>query len=98
MLALAAGIWVCEGLQRGISREKTGKGTRKRGLWGRLRTFLQCWFPVLAGMEWMIVCLVLNGSGIMDYKKNLWVTILWYVASMWTLTLTEEEGSEEWRS
>ncbi len=46
----------------------------------------------------MIVCLVLNGSGIMDYKKNLWVTILWYVASMWTLTLTEEEGSEEWRS
>lgn len=98
MLALAAAVRICEGLQGGISGEKAGKGSEKKWRWGRLWTFLQCWFPVLAGMEWMIVSLVLSGSGIMDYKKNLCVTILWYAAVLWTLTLTREEGSGEWRS
>ena len=50
-----------------------------------MKTFLQCWFPVLAGMEWMILNFVLDGSGMMDYKKTLWVTILWYVAVLWSL-------------
>lgn len=71
------------------AREKTGE----KSLWGRAKTFLLRWLPVLAGMEWMILNFVLSGSGIMDYKKTLWVTILWYVAALWPLA--GGEGSRE---
>lgn len=47
-----------------------------------VRAFAQRWFPVLAGTEWMILYFVAQGSGIMDYKKTLWVTVFWYVAAL----------------
>lgn len=76
-----------------MSEEKADIEPGGKALWNRVKTFLQCWFPVLAGMEWMILNFVLSGSGIMDYKKTLWVTILWYVAALWPLA--EGEGSRE---
>lgn len=79
-----------------ISLEKAGGKREGKNWWSRVKTFLQCWFPVLAGMEWMILNFVLDGSGIMDYKKTLWVTILWYVAVLWSLA--GGEGSREWQS
>lgn len=69
MLALAAAIRLCGLLLCGGTR-------RENCAW---RIFLQYWFPVLAGMEWMILSQVFCGSGIMDYKKVLWVTMLWYM-------------------
>lgn len=58
-----------------------------------MRLFLQRWFPVLAGMEWMILYFVAQGSGIMDYKKTLWVTVFWYAAALSQLVSREgEEG------
>lgn len=58
-----------------------------------VRVFLQRWFPVLAGMEWMILYFVAQGSGIMDYKKTLWVTVFWYAAALSQLVSREgEEG------
>lgn len=68
MLALAAGIWLCGLPPRG----------NESGQAHRVRSFVRCWLPVVAGMEWMILSQVLRGSGIMDYKKTLWVTALWY--------------------
>jgi len=102
MLALAAGVWGCTLLCRAQCRSQQGaqspsqRGTRGFSLRRGIGTFLQCWLPVLAGMEWMIISFVLGGSGIMDYKKTLCVTILWYVAALWTLK--GEEGSGEWQS
>lgn len=81
---------------QGVSGEKAGERPGKRLLRGKIRTLLQCWLPVLAGVEWMIVSFVLSGSGVMDYKKTLWVTVLWYVVAL--QTLTGEEGSREWQS
>lgn len=43
----------------------------------------------------MILCFTLGGSGIMDYKKTLWVTILWYVAALGVSA--GEEGSGKWQ-
>ncbi len=79
-----------------MSEEKAGREPKGKVLWNRVKIFLQCWFPVLAGMEWMILNFVLSGSGIMDYKKTIWVTILWYVGALWPLA--GGEGSREWQS
>lgn len=68
MLALAAGIWLC-----GPSRRGNGRGQAHV-----VRSFVRYWLPVLVGVEWMILSQVFRGSGIMDYKKTLWVTVLWY--------------------
>lgn len=81
-----------DGMSKAHVRRKTGE----KSLWGIGKTFLQRWLPVLAGMEWMILNFVLSGSGIMDYKKTLWVTILWYVVALWPLS--GGEGSGEWQS
>ena len=58
---------------------------------GRRGIFLRCSLPVLIGVEWMILSCVLGGSGVMDYKKTLWVTILWYVAALSALAAKKEE-------
>lgn len=39
----------------------------------------------------MILCFVFSGSGIMDYKKAVWVTILWYLPALSRLG-KEERG------
>lgn len=83
MLGLAAAIAVC-GLAVFVEKGKGGAGKKGVWLWGR--TFLRRWFPVLAGLEWMILCFVAEGSGIMDYKKTLWATVLWYAAALSQLT------------
>ena len=62
----------------------------------RYRCFLGRWLPVWVGVEWMILHFVLCGSGIMDYKKTLWATALWYMAALWPLA--GGEGSSEWQS
>ena len=72
MLGLTAVLMVCSMAEQGLSG--------KSSIWARGREFLRRWFPALAGLEWMILCFVAEGSGIMDYKKTLWVTILWYTA------------------
>lgn len=64
-------------------------GDRPRGGRG---IFLRYWFPVLIGVEWMILSCVLGGSGVMDYKKTLWVTILWYMAALSTLVAGKEKN------
>lgn len=79
----------CEGGEM-CAMDRTGRGIRARA-----RVFLHCWFPILAGAEWMILYFVLGGSGIMDYKKTLWVTILWYVAAL--CISAGEEGSGKWQ-
>lgn len=109
MLGLAAAAWACGWLPGGLYRKKAGRqpGSGDSGslgpgktpglrLWSRGRRFLGCWLPVLAGVEWMILHFVLCGSGIMDYKKTLWVTALWYLAALWPLA--GGEGSSEWQS
>lgn len=82
MLALAAAIRLCRMPQRSGCRKETRRGQGESGLRSKGRACLQYWFPVLAGMEWMIISQVLSGSGIMDYKKTLWVTMLWYVMAL----------------
>lgn len=82
MLALAVAIRLCDLLPCGGTRKENCEWRGENGLWGRWRIFLQYWFPVLAGMEWMILSQVFRGSGIMDYKKVLWVTMLWYVMAL----------------
>ena len=62
----------------------------------RYRCFLGRWLPVWVGVEWMILHFVLCGSGIMDYKKTLWATALWYMVALWPLE--GGEGSGEWQS
>lgn len=63
-------------------------GNRPRG---RRRIFLRCSLPVLIGAEWMIWSCVLGGSGVMDYKKTLWVIILWYMAALSALVVKREK-------
>ena len=82
MLVLAVAIRLCDLLLCGENRREDCARRGENGIWGRWRIFLQYWFPVLAGMEWMILCQVLSGSGIMDYKKTLWVTMLWHVIAL----------------
>lgn len=82
MLALAAAIRLCDLLLCGGTRRENFAWRGENGIWGRWRIFLQYWLPVLAGMEWMILSQVFSGSGIMDYKKALWVTMLWYVVAL----------------
>lgn len=98
MLALAAAIRLCDLLLRGETRREGCERRGENGIWGRWRIFLQYWFPVLAGMEWMILCQVLSGSGIMDYKKTLWVTMLWYVMALCGLGDGAEERGRQWQS
>lgn len=107
MLALAAGAWLFSRRRRrffsGKGREASGCENRKTdvadsagtapGAGGRRA--LRCWFPILAGAEWMILHFVLGGSGIMDYKKTLWATILWYAAAL--CVSAGEEGSGKWQ-
>lgn len=87
MLGLAAAIAVCTQVLRGRSRENS--------LWTRGWALLRRWLPVLVGLEWMILCFAAEGSGIMDYKKTLCVTILWYVAAL--SQLGYGEGREGWQ-
>lgn len=82
MLALAAAIRLCDMLLCGGNQRGNCAWRGENGIWGRWRIILQYWFPVLAGMEWMILSQVFRGSGIMDYKKALWVTMLWYVMAL----------------
>lgn len=59
------------------------KGRRGKSLGGFL--------PVLISAEWMILSCVLDGGGIMDYKRTLWVIILWYVAAFSALAVKSEK-------
>lgn len=54
----------------------------QKALRGRLRDFVCRWLPVGIGTEMMILYLVFSGSGIMDYKKAVWVTMLWYLSAL----------------
>lgn len=92
-------VCAVEGRSRGAGARRLGAprlGARRLGAWrpGAWK-LLQCWLPILAGAEWMILCFTLGGSGIMDYKKTLWVTILWYVAALGVSA--GEEGSGKWQ-
>ena len=62
--------------------------SRQKGRGGKL---LRCSLPVLISAEWMILSCVLGGSGIMDYKKTLWVIILWYVVVLSALAVKSEK-------
>lgn len=79
MLALAAMLGLCRRPEKSAER-----------LSGALRRFMGSWFPVLAGAEWMILSCVCGGSGIMDYKRTLWVTVIWYLAAL--CRLADREG------
>lgn len=96
MLALAVAIRLCDLLQCGGTRREDCERRGENGIWGRWRIFLQYWFPVLAGMEWMILCQVLSGSGIMDYKKTLWVIMLWHIMALCGLGDGAEERGRQW--
>ena len=87
MLALAAAIRLCDLLLCGGSR-------RGNCTW---RMFLQYWLPVLVGMEWLILSQVVSGSGIMDYKKVLLVTMLWYVMALCGFGDGAEERGGKWQ-
>ncbi len=102
MLGLAVILTGCKLAERVVNPDvRAGKakagtpgaceGKAKTGTPGA-RNFLQRWFPVLAGAEWMILYFVAQGSGIMDYKKTLCVTVLWYVAAL--SRLGNREGGE----
>lgn len=104
MLALAAAIRLCGLLLRGNFRREVCTWRGENGIWSRWRTSLQYWLPVLVGMEWMILSQVLSGSGIMDYKKTLWVTMLWHVMALCQLAdgeawnMRQRKGRREWQS
>lgn len=89
MPALAAVIWLCGRLFYGKCSRTGAAGPSGIGLppankklRSRLRDFLCRWLPVGIGAEMLILCFVFGGSGIMDYKKAVWVTILWYLPAL----------------
>lgn len=103
MPALAAAIWLCMRLFYGkrfgtpVAAGSSGLGLppAQKGLRSRLRDFVRRWLPVGIGVEMMILCFVFGGSGIMDYKKAVWVTILWYLPAL--SRLGKEERVEKWQ-
>ncbi|MDE6675367.1 MAG: hypothetical protein K2K19_11265 [Acetatifactor sp.] len=97
MLALAVAARLCDLLLCGGSRRGNCPWRGKNGIWSRWRMFLQYWLPVLVGMEWMILRQVFSGSGIMDYKKVLWVTMLWYVMALCGPGDGTEERGRKWQ-
>lgn len=82
MLALAAVIRLIGLLPGGDLGGTVCISPGGNGIRGRGREFLRYWVPVLIGMEWLIISRVLGGSGSMDYKQTLWVTMLWYVMAL----------------
>lgn len=92
MLALAAVIWLSRPLLYG---KCGGLYPAQRKLRSRLRDFAGRWLPVGIGTEMMILCFVFGGSGIMDYKKAVWVTILWYLPTL--SRLGKEERVKKWQ-
>lgn len=94
MLVLAAGIRLCRWLSgRTLRGKRNDVDSSKRITGSRYRDFVWRWLPVGIGVEWMILSCVLRGSGIMDYKKTLWVTVFWYLAVLYQLT--DGEGRAE---
>lgn len=90
MLTLAAVIGLCGLLTggKGFGRAETPEASgavfpqAQKALRGRLRDFMCRYLPVGIGTEMMILCFVFSGSGIMDYKKAVWVTMLWYLPAL----------------
>lgn len=103
MPALTAVIWLCMrpfyGKRSGTSAAAVPSGIglppAQKELRSRLRDFVCRWLPVGIGVEMMILCFVFSGSGIMDYKKAVWVTILWYLPAL--SRLGKEERVEKWQ-
>ncbi|MDE7224852.1 MAG: hypothetical protein K2O34_13880 [Acetatifactor sp.] len=91
MLALALLIRLCCCLEKTAASKRTGK----KQISEAARRFAGNWFPVLAGAEWLILSCVFQGSGIMDYKRTLWVTVIWYLAVL--RQLRDREGRAEWQ-
>lgn len=88
MLSLAAVMGISE-WWLGRSRRKKGITVKQSGQWKKssgYRELVWRWLPVGIGAEWMILNYTFSGSGIMDYKKTLWVIIFWYLAVMYQLT------------
>lgn len=101
MLALAAMIRLCQcRSRRDGGRPQDGEAPSdhklppgQKEMRRRIRGFIRRWLPVGIGGEWMILSCVLGGSGIMDYKKTVWVTILWYLLAL--SRLGDAEGRSE---
>ena len=51
---------------------------------------------LLAGAVIMVVIAALSGAGIMDYKRVIYVTLLWYLLMLKVLTKKNGENSADW--